>query len=60
MILDDPSTINAWLAQPGPINLRRGKPKRSHDLDAARGVLTGAAIGAASLIWLYVIVRWLW
>jgi hypothetical protein len=56
MILDDPSTINAW-ASP---QIRPRRPlEHAPDLRAARGIANGIAISVAALVWAWVIVSWL-
>jgi hypothetical protein len=55
MILDDPSTINAW-ASP---QIRPRRPlEHAPDLRAARGIANGIAISVAAIPWVYVLI-WL-
>jgi len=59
MTLDVPTTINGWIAQPGPINLRVSRPERYRDLRAAKGILLAVVIGIAVLAWTVAFIRWL-
>ena len=53
--LDEPSTINAWLEKPGPIELRHSDRKPRMDARAAHGIVVAVAVGGAVLIWSWVI-----
>jgi hypothetical protein len=57
--LDEPSTINHWIAQQGPIHLRTAPRKYHNDIQAAHGIVTSIVISGAVLIWAYVIARML-
>ena len=58
MTLDVPTTINAWIAKPGPINLRVSRPERYRDLHSAEGILLAAVIGTAIIAWTVAFIRW--
>ena len=51
----DDTVTQGWIAQPGPIAMRRAErvPTTSRDIAAARGILLAALIGANVCIWLY-------
>lgn len=58
---DDPTTINAWLAKPGPINLRVQRARhveRRTDLRSAEGILLSVVIGTAVIAWTVAFIRW--
>lgn len=63
MTFDD-TTTHPWIAQSGPIHLRRAEPKARkplpRDLDAATGIVVGVLAGANFLVWAYVLARWAW
>jgi hypothetical protein len=58
MILDDPTTINGWIRQPGPINLRVQRPAPARDMRAAEGIVLAIVTGAAAVAWIVAFVRW--
>ena len=58
MTLDDPTTLNAWLAKPGPIELRVQRVPKHTDLRAAEGILLAAVIGVALIAWTVAFIRW--
>lgn len=47
----DDTTVNGWLGQPGPINLRRSE--RRPDPIGGSGIVLAALCGACLLIWAY-------
>jgi hypothetical protein len=60
-MFDDITTINGWMARPGPINLRRvARPEWRRDLRAAEGIINAIVISVAVVAWCYVLVWWLW
>lgn len=59
MILDDPSTINGWVHQPGPISLRVRHVERRTDLRAAAGIILSVVTGVAVVAWTVAFWRWL-
>jgi hypothetical protein len=59
MTLDVPTTINGWIQQPGPINLRVARPQRNHDLRAAEGIFLATVTGVAIIAWTVALIRWL-
>jgi hypothetical protein len=58
--LDDPTTINAWLAQSRPINLARRPEPRRRDLRAAEGIILAVVVSVAVWAWAYVVVMAVW
>jgi len=54
--LDEPSTINGWVQQPGPIHLRRA-PERRRDPPSGEGVILAAISGFAFFVWAIVVVE---
>lgn len=57
--LDEPSTINPWFQQAGPINLRRVERHRIPDTHAAEGIIIAALAGVILLELAYLMWR-LW
>ena len=54
MILNEPSTINGWIARPGPINLRTAP--RKIDPVAGAGLVYAIGFAAALTPWLWLLV----
>ncbi len=54
-MIDEPSTINAWISQPGPINLRCS-PRRP-DAPPCAGLFLAVVAGIDVLIWALVAIR---
>ncbi len=55
--LDEPSTMNLWIQQSGPISLRHTERKPLPNLNAARGVILGILAGGNFLLWSYILAR---
>lgn len=51
MILDEPSVINEWIRQPGPIKSRRIERTAHTDTKAIEGILLAVLISISAVGW---------